>query len=658
MAEEQACLVRARSDSESSSKLGSFGSITRTMTYTEDRLTGAEGAGELGNVSAPTASPPEQVPDGNESGELLDYNDSSVLEQFHEDALRQAGCGLSQARVLLAVTLAIAGASLELAAIPFVLPSAEIELCILPHEKNWLVLISLVGGSLGAVGWGALGERLGRRRTLLSCLAVNAVFAAIAAFMPTYGTFMMARFCSSIGSGGTASVGYTYCGEWCARARRRRALALLAAGAGAGALLAAALAHAVLPDTGADALRENKEHFSAWHRYLLLCTLPILASLVSLIWTQESPRYLLDVGREVDAMMVYQSIHSSNQFRVCGKVEVSAGAGAGAGDAEYRLGELTLPGKRRPPALHHVRHSVKMFWQAFFQLFSSPYRSTTISLGGILLFSMAIQYYLSSYVPATVVSAESEQFDAAKRWITNESFINEHYNETLENAQFVGVAFRDCNFRDMIISHVTFQNCTFTNVSFSNIMSSFTMFKDSVFINSSIIDTDMEVGRELSECVLSGSVVRGIRGGCARHADLRSHLAGLRAEQAHAARAALAGAALALLPHPTTVRPTVILCAACIVVSPSIYFTRDETMLYIIEAVYRLLVTLIFYNVGLDVVNSYPANLRCTAHGLILSVAYMGGAIVKGAGEACASLSTLLCALLALAATALSLYKR
>lgn len=34
-------------------------------------------------------SPPDNAADANESGELLDYNDSSVLEQFHEDALRQ-----------------------------------------------------------------------------------------------------------------------------------------------------------------------------------------------------------------------------------------------------------------------------------------------------------------------------------------------------------------------------------------------------------------------------------------------------------------------------------------------------------------------------------------------------------------------------------------
>ncbi|KOB65140.1 Synaptic vesicle protein 2 [Operophtera brumata] len=94
MSEEYACLVRARSDSETSANLGGFDSITRTMTYTEDKLN---------------------------------------------------------------------------------------------------ILISLMGCAFGSVGWGSLSARLGRRRTLLSCLAVNAVFATIAAFMPTYGTFMMAR---------------------------------------------------------------------------------------------------------------------------------------------------------------------------------------------------------------------------------------------------------------------------------------------------------------------------------------------------------------------------------------------------------------------------------------------------------------------------------
>ncbi|XP_038217566.1 synaptic vesicle glycoprotein 2C-like [Zerene cesonia] len=641
--EEQACLVRARSDSEGSSKLGSFGSIAHTMTYTEDRLTGAEGGGEPGNTSNIASVPPDNN-DANDSGELLDYNDSSVLEQFHEDALRQAGCGLSQARVMLAVGLSVIGSALEMSSIPFVLPSAEIELCVLPHEKNWLVMISIMGGSLGAVGWGALAERLGRRRALLSALAVNAVFAAIAAFMPTYGTFMMARFCSAIGSGGIIPTGYIYCSEMISRSRRILALAMFPACMGIGILIAAGLARAILPFTGAEALIENKEHFSAWHRYLLLCMLPLLASLISLIWTQESPRYLLDVGREVDAMMVYQSIHSGNQVRLCGKSNLTS-------DSEYRLGELSLPGKRRPPALHHVRHSVKMFWQTFFQLFSSTYRSTTLSLGGTLMFSMAISFYLSAYVPATVQEMENEAFALSKRTVVNVTYENEHYNATLENIDFTDVTFRNVTFRDMLMSHVGFFNCSFVNVAFSNIKTSYTSFKGSLFVNTTMIDTDMEVGRELdAACVLVGSSVRGVRGGCASRADLAGSLRAALHEQTFGAHAALLAAPLTAT--PLWARPLVVLCSALLLLSPSIYFAQIETALYVVEAAYRLIVTVIFFTISIKVVDAYPANLRCTALGLVLAGAYMCGTAARGAPAAPPPASAALAAAAAAAALA------
>ncbi|XP_037872564.1 synaptic vesicle glycoprotein 2C [Bombyx mori] len=638
MEEEQAWLVRTRSDSETSSKL-SFGSLSRTMTYTEHRLSaGAEAAGEPGNTITMASSPPDNATEGNESGELLDYNDSSILEQFHEDALRQTGCGLSQVRIVLSVGLAVAGATLELAAIPFILPSAEIELCILLHEKNWLVMITLVGWAFGALGWGALAERLGRRRTLLSCLAVNAVFAAIAAFMPTYGTFMMARLCSAIGSGGVVPCGAAYVWEWCGAGVRRAALAGAAGAGAAGLFAAAALAAALLPPTGALTLIENKEHFSAWHRYLLFCTLPILASLVSLIWTPESARYLLEVGREVDAMVVYQSVHNGNR---CGR----GGAGRDAEPA------LPLPAKRRPPALHHVRHSLKMFWQSFFQLFSGAHRRTTVSLGGTLLFAMAIQFYLSSYVPSTVGSIESERFEASRVVVRNETLVARHYRGTVQNVHYANVSFVDCTFRDVLLSHVRFRNCSFTNVSLLNIKSSHTHFEGCLFVNSSIIDTDLELGGELDAwCRVVGTAVRGPRGGCARHASLTSRLAAPLARARAAAPAVLLAALLALLPRRLT--RTVTSTAACVLLSPLLYIATSETALYTVEAVYTVLITLVFLNVTGDVLESYPAGARCTAHGVILSAAYSSGAVLLGAGDAGAALSCVLCAALALAATA------
>jgi len=53
---------------------------------------------------------------------------------------------------------------------------------------------------------------------------------------------------------------------------------------------------------------ENKEHFSAWHQVLLVCSLPSLVAVIGFVFLPESPRYLLEAGREVEAMMVYQVI--------------------------------------------------------------------------------------------------------------------------------------------------------------------------------------------------------------------------------------------------------------------------------------------------------------------------------------------------------------
>ncbi|CAH2084008.1 unnamed protein product [Euphydryas editha] len=410
----------------------------------------------------------------------------------------------------------------------------------------------------------------------------------------------------------------------------------------AGVLLSAGLARAVLPPTGERALADHRDHFSAWHRYLLLCTIPILASLISLIWTPESPRYLLEAGREVDAMMVYQSVHRGNQSRACGA----------CGAAEWRLSELALPAKRRAPALHHVWHSFKMFWQAFFQIFSSTYRNTTIALTGMLLFTVAIQFYLSSYIPATVNKFETELYDLSKQTVQNVTYEDVHYNETLENIDFIDVSFKNCTFRDLLMSHVEFINCSFVNTALSNIRTSYTAFRGVIFVNSTVIDTDMELGRELdAECVLNASIVRGMRGECSRRADLRWSQNGRLAERTYAAHAALLAAPL-LAPRALH-RPHVhvAVCAACLLLSPSLYIARSETALYIVEAVYAFLIMIIYFGVAVKILDTYPANLRCTAHGLMLSVAYMAGAAIRGLMDLDAIYSCLLCAYFALMAT-------
>jgi hypothetical protein len=59
---------------------------------------------------------------------------------------------------------------------------------------------------------------------------------------------------------------------------------------------------------GLQVAEDSSEHFSAWHQFLLLCTLPCFAAIAGLIFSPESPRHLLEVGQDVEAMLAYQRI--------------------------------------------------------------------------------------------------------------------------------------------------------------------------------------------------------------------------------------------------------------------------------------------------------------------------------------------------------------
>lgn len=182
--------------------------------------------------------------------------------------------------------------------------------------------------AIGSVAWGILGDKIGRRRALVSALSLTALFSASATVMPTYGTFMTARFWSGFGISGAVPLTFSYLSETCPRATRTRYTGLLHAFWPIGALLTCMEAHLTLPTHGADIVSDNSEHWSSWHRFLILNIVPIITCIAGLLWASESPRYLLEASREVEALEVYQRLHRLNKSRT-----------------QYGLTELELPGR-------------------------------------------------------------------------------------------------------------------------------------------------------------------------------------------------------------------------------------------------------------------------------------------------------------------------
>lgn len=187
---EEACLVNPKSPSLTGVPAGG-------MPYT-DGIQSAALTHQQQQQQNSRSSRGSQQSHESETGELIDYNDEVVLSQFHSDAIKQvfnshllivngllnnflslfekAGCGRFQFIASIIAGLALAGHAIQVYSVFYIMPSAEVEFCILGNEKSWLGNITLLGLGVGALMWGGLAGRTGRRKTLLSCLAVSAVF--------------------------------------------------------------------------------------------------------------------------------------------------------------------------------------------------------------------------------------------------------------------------------------------------------------------------------------------------------------------------------------------------------------------------------------------------------------------------------------------------
>ena len=71
-------------------------------------------------------------------GGLIEYNDEFVLSQFHADAIKQAGCGKFQIIASIITGLGLSGHAIQVFSVFYIVPSAEVEYCILDTEKDWL----------------------------------------------------------------------------------------------------------------------------------------------------------------------------------------------------------------------------------------------------------------------------------------------------------------------------------------------------------------------------------------------------------------------------------------------------------------------------------------------------------------------------------------
>ncbi|KAG7270347.1 hypothetical protein CRUP_034457 [Coryphaenoides rupestris] len=181
-----------------------------------------------------------------------------------------------------------------------------------------LIASIFLGMMVGGYLWGYLADQRGRQRVLVVSLSVNGLFGALASLAPWFWLFLLLRFVSGVGVGGSIPVIFSYFSEFLPRLRRGAMISALATFWMAGNILAAGLAWLVIPASWA--------HFTlgpltmqSWRVFVVLCSIPSLSSaLLFSLMMPESPKFLMEMFGLVTSSQTYRADSlSSHESRLC-----------------------------------------------------------------------------------------------------------------------------------------------------------------------------------------------------------------------------------------------------------------------------------------------------------------------------------------------------
>ncbi len=178
----------------------------------------------------------------------------------------------------------------------FLTPLLGTEFGLSAGQKGLVATANLIGMAVGAVAWGTVADRIGRKKAFSITLLIFALFSVLGALSPSIEVFLALRFLAGVGLGGCIPVDYAIVSEFSPRKQRGRVLAAMDGWWPVGTTLAGLSATLLVPVDG------------NWRWMLVLMILPALLLFWARRGVPESPLYLTRKGREAEARTVIDDL--------------------------------------------------------------------------------------------------------------------------------------------------------------------------------------------------------------------------------------------------------------------------------------------------------------------------------------------------------------
>jgi len=251
----------------------------------------------------------------------------------YNEALEEVGYGRFQRRLLAICGIGWAADAMEVLLVSFAMPAMSDEWHLVKSQSALLQTAIFLGMILGALVWGRVADKIGRKIGFMLTIAIYSVFGGLSALSPNFEWFLVLRFLTGFGVGGALPVDYGMFSEYLPNKNRGRRLVYLESFWALGTLVAAGLAWLIVPKLG-------------W-RWLFACSaIPAFILLWARRGVPESPRYLFIKGRSAEARSILERVAAEN-----GTSLPEGELALPTGPARSRAVDLLAPSLRRTTLL-------------------------------------------------------------------------------------------------------------------------------------------------------------------------------------------------------------------------------------------------------------------------------------------------------------------
>ena len=195
------------------------------------------------------------------------------------------------------------------------LPAIMAQMGVAPANAGFMVSSALVGMMVGAIGFGTLADRIGRRWTIAICVALFSVFTAAAGLATDAWTFAALRFVAGLGIGGVMPTVVAHMTEYAPKRLRATLVTLMFSGYALGGVLAALLGKGLIASAG-------------WPSVFFAAGLPVLLLPWLLRSMPESMAFLLARGREEELKAIVARLDPQQAPAPGDRVQLPAARGA------------------------------------------------------------------------------------------------------------------------------------------------------------------------------------------------------------------------------------------------------------------------------------------------------------------------------------------